>query len=260
MPHSPTDPPAAPTNAVNQSDPGDDELEGLDDLDDDEPDDLDDLDDLDDDLAAARPRAWSSAPGSEGPFPRLLPLLYVIGGAVGLAAAFVLMVEKVELLINPEYVPSCNLNPIISCGSVMKTGQAAAFGFPNPLLGVAGFAVVLTIGAALFAGATFRRWFWLGLQAGTVLGVIFVHWLMYQTLYRIGAVCPYCVVVWLVTIPTFLYTTLHNLDRGHLPVGDAGRKIAGVLTRYHATILTAWIVMIVVLIGSRFWSYWSTLL
>lgn len=265
MPHSPTDPPAALTNAVNQGDPGDDELEGLDeDLDDDELDEDElDEDELDDDdlEAAARPRAWSNVPGSEGPFPRVLPLLYVIGGAIGLAAAFVLMVEKVELLINPQYVPSCNLNPIISCGSVMKTGQAAAFGFPNPLLGVAGFAVVLAVGAALLAGATFRRWFWLGLQAGTVLAVIFVHWLMYQTLYRIGAVCPYCVVVWFVTIPIFLYTTLHNLDRGHLPVGNgAGRKIAGVLTSYHATILTAWIILILVLIGSRFWSYWSTLL
>src|SRR5690349_16507391 len=117
MPHSPTDPPAAPTNAVDKDEPRA-SAPDLADLDDAELLDAELDDELDDEEleAAARPRAWSRVPGSEGPFPRLLPLLYVIGGVIGLAAAFVLMVEKVELLINPKYVPSCNLNPIISCG------------------------------------------------------------------------------------------------------------------------------------------------
>ena len=29
---------------------------------------------------------------------------------------------------------------------------------------------------------------------------MFVHWLIFQSLYRIGALCPYCMVVWAVTI------------------------------------------------------------
>ncbi len=40
-----------------------------------------------------------------------------------------------------------------------------------------------------------------GLAAGTLLGTVFVHWLIFQSLYRIGALCPYCMVVWAVTIP-----------------------------------------------------------
>jgi len=45
-----------------------------------------------------------------------------------------------------------------------------------------------------------------------------VHWLIFQSLYRIGALCPYCMVVWVVTITVFWNVTLHNLTREHLPV------------------------------------------
>lgn len=176
-------------------------------------------------------------------FPRLLPRLLVVGGAIGLGAAFVLAVEKIALLKDSSYVPSCSINPVLSCGSVMVTPQAEALGFPNPLLGIAAFAVVVTVGVALMAGARFPRWFWLGLQAGAVLGAVFVHWLIYQSLYVIGALCPYCMAVWAVTIPVFWYVTL-------------ARRVMG----YHAVVLTVWFLGVVALIGVRFWPYWSTLL
>ena len=43
----------------------------------------------------------------------------LIAGVVGLAAALTLTIEKIEILINPDYVPSCSINPVLSCGSVM---------------------------------------------------------------------------------------------------------------------------------------------
>lgn len=195
-----------------------------------------------------------------GPFPRLLPWFLLVGGGVGLLAAGILLIEKIARLRDPGYVPSCSLNPIVSCGSVMDSPQGAAFGFPNPLIGVAGFAVVCTVGAGLLAGARFRRWFWLGLQAGVVFGVLFVHWLIYQTLYVIGALCPYCMVVWAVTIPVFLYVTLHNVAAGHLPAPGPVRRVTDALTSYHGVVLTVWFVAILTLIGFRFWYYWRTLL
>uniref|UniRef100_UPI003F497DD7 vitamin K epoxide reductase family protein n=1 Tax=Nonomuraea bangladeshensis TaxID=404385 RepID=UPI003F497DD7 len=198
-------------------------------------------------------------------FPRLLPWLLTLGGLAGFAAAFTLSVEKIALLKNPAYVPSCSLNPVLSCGSVMNTPQAEAFGFPNPLLGVAGFAVVTAIGVVLFTGAGLPRWFWLGLQAGVVFGVVFVHWLIYQSLYVIGALCPYCMVVWAVMMPIFWYVTLHNLQQRHLPAARAGRtgraeRVVQAVAGYHTVPLTLWFLAVITAIGVRFWSYWSTLL
>ena len=47
-----------------------------------------------------------------------------------------------------------------------------------------------------------RRWFWLGLNAGTLLGAAFCMWLMTQALYEIGALCLWCCLAWAATIAT----------------------------------------------------------
>jgi uncharacterized membrane protein len=188
--------------------------------------------------------------------------LLVVAGGVGLAAAITLTLEKIRLLEDPSYVPSCNINPIISCGSVMRTAQASAFGFPNSLIGVAGFAVVVTVGVAALGGARLPRWFWLGLQAGVLFGIGFVHWLIFQTLYRIGAVCPYCIAVWTAMIPLFWYTTLHNLNpaRGVIPLPERWRPAVAAVARYHWVVPACWYLAIALMILNRFWYYWQTLL
>ena len=186
--------------------------------------------------------------------------LLIIGGIIGFAAAFILTTEKIELLKNTSYVPPCNINPIISCGSVMKTWQASVFGFPNSLLGIFGFAVVTTIGMALLAGATFKRWFWLGLEAGTLFGVLFIHWLFFQSVFVIGALCPFCMVVWSVTIPIFLYTTLYNLKAGNIKTPKTLKGFVKILQKYNRSVLLLWYLAIIVAIGFRFWYYWRTLI
>ncbi len=186
------------------------------------------------------------------------PILALCGG-VGLVAAFVLAVEKLRIVEDPTYIPTCSINPILSCGSVMTTDQAEAFGFPNPLLGIAGFAAVGAIGVALLAGARLARWLWLAVQAGLTFAVVFVHWLFFQSLYRIEALCPYCMVVWVVTIVAFLYCTLRNLGQGALPVPAPLRRPVALAIRYHGVVLTAWLGLLVLLIGEAFWSYWRTL-
>lgn len=187
------------------------------------------------------------------PVRRGLAWLYLVGGLVGLAAAAALTIEKIEKLADPSYVPTCSLNPVISCGSVMDSPQAAAFGFPNPLIGLAAFAVVTTVGAAMLAGFGPPRWFRLGMLAGTTFGVVFVHWLIAASLYDIRALCPYCMVVWAVTIPVFWYTALDVLR-----TSGRGRAVGTVLTRFHSTVLVTWYAVIVILVLTAFWYYWRT--
>jgi uncharacterized membrane protein len=191
---------------------------------------------------------------------RVIGHVLTVAGLVGTVAALVLTVEKIKLLQDPGYTPSCSINPILSCGSVMETAQAAAFGFPNALIGLVAFPVVTTVGVVVLTGARLPRWFWLGLQAGTVFGVGFVHWLFFQSVYRIGALCPYCTVVWVVAITLFWYTTLHNVHHRHLPLPARWRRGVDVITGYHTVGLTVWFLVLAALIGQAFWSYWRTLL
>ena len=191
---------------------------------------------------------------------KVFPWLLIIGAALGIISAAALTIEKMELLKNPKAALVCDLNPIVACGAVINTPQASAFGFPNPIIGLVGFGVVITVGMALLAGAQFKRWFWLGLQAGTLFGAGFITWLQFQTIFRIGALCPFCMVVWAVTIPIFVYTTVNNLREGHLQFPARLKWLANGIQKYPGEIVFTWYLIIIMVILDHFWYYWSTLI
>ncbi len=192
--------------------------------------------------------------------PQVIGLLLAVLGIIGFLASADLSIEKVALPKDPSFEPSCNISPLLSCGSVMITPQAEIFGFPNPFIGVASFAIVTTVGMAILAGASFKRWFWLGLQAGTIFGVLFVTWLQYQSVFNIGALCPYCMVVWAVTIPIFWYVLLYNLREGNIRVKGRLKSLADFGQKNHANVLIFWYLAIILTILIKFWYYWSTLI
>jgi uncharacterized membrane protein len=185
---------------------------------------------------------------------RASALWVLIAGVLGLAASVTLTIEKIEILIDPDYVPSCSLNPVLSCGSVMVTPQASAFGFPNSLMGIVAFSVVLVTGVLAITKVDLPRWYWVGLAIGSLLGTVFVHWLAWQSLYSIGALCPYCMVVWAVTIPLLVVAT---------SIAAAPATSNGVVRALHTwrwSLVALWFTGLILLILMRFWDYWSTLL
>ena len=181
--------------------------------------------------------------------PRGLAALLAVGGIVGLAASFTLTYDKLELLRNPGFVPSCDFGSVLSCSNIMKTGEAEVFGFPNSLLGLIGFSVIITLGVLLLAKIDFPEWVWAGLQVGLVFGIFSVHWLIFESLYDIGSLCPWCMVVWSVTIPIFLYVTIRNL-RAWIP----GNRVVEFLRNWHALILILWFIGISTAIFFRFYA------
>ncbi|MDQ1202528.1 vitamin K epoxide reductase family protein [Rhodococcus sp. SORGH_AS_0303] len=193
----------------------------------------------DDDVDVDRP--------SRGTPARVLPWVLLIGGVVGFAAACVLTYEKIRLTADPSYAPTCNLNAVVNCGSVMASRQAAVLGFPNSFMGVGGFAIVAMVGVALLMRTRLDRWFWAGLQVGVTAAVAFVHWLIVQSLYEIGALCPYCMVVWAVTVPVFWYVTVVNVSA----LAGPGRT-RDLPTRYHAVPLVLWYLVLAGLVVQRF--------
>lgn len=171
------------------------------------------------------------------------------------------MVDKIKLLEDPAFVPGCDLNPVVACGSVMQSWQASAFGaIPNPVIGLAAFSVVVTSGVVLLAGAKLPRWYWLGLLGGTVFGVLFVHWLFYQSVYVIESLCPYCMGVWVVTIISFWYVLLYTLRQKYIVLPKALHGFGDFLQRHHLDILLLWFIVIAGFILHHFWYYYGPLL
>ena len=188
-----------------------------------------------------------------------LPYILIIGGIVGVYCSFVLTQDKIILLEHPNRHLGCSLDPIIACGNVISSDQGHAFGFPNPFLGLAGFAGMATIGLVMTAGAKMKRWFWLFTEAGLLFAISFVYWLFFQSVYRIGALCIYCMCVWLVTITSFWYVTLYNIDSKNIVLPKwVPRYIYPWVRRHHLDILVLWILIIVALILKHFWYYYGT--
>ncbi|MEU5321135.1 vitamin K epoxide reductase family protein [Streptomyces sp. NPDC021056] len=179
-----------------------------------------------------------------------------LAGTVGRLASFQLAVDDWRLLQDPAYQPPCDISPVVSCGSAMSSPQGSLLGFPTMLLGLAAFAAVTALGIAVLTGARLHRRLCLAPDAGASVGVVFVHWLIGQSLYELNKICPYCAVVWVVTIALFWYVTVHCLDRGIIPVAHGVLQIV----RDTHWMLGTWYGVITLLVLTRFWPYWSTLL
>ncbi len=159
--------------------------------------------------------------------PVAFAIFLIVAGALGLLAAFELSIEKILTLSNPDYVPNCNVGVLVGCSVNLASGQGSVFGFPNPFIGLMAWPVVITIAVALLAGAAFARWFWIGFNVGVTGALVFVGWLIAQSIYVLDVLCPWCMLTWSVTIPVFWAVTLYNLREGHIPASARVREFAG---------------------------------
>lgn len=170
----------------------------------------------------------------------------VISGAVGLIGSVALLMERLALLGDASYIPQCNVNAVLSCGSVIESWQASVLGdLPNPVLGIMGFPIVIVTGVVVLAGARLPDWYWGAFLGGTLCAVAFIHWLAWQSFFVIGALCPYCMVVWLATMCAMAAILVAMAAQGHYSRG---------LIRWMPIVVVAWVAMIIILAFARFGS------
>jgi len=218
----------------------------------------DDLGDdlVDDDLVDPDPELRTPAPPS---WYRRTAIEMIVSGALGLLASFVLSIEAVTLAADKDAKLSCDLNAVISCGTVAQSWQAELFGFPNAFLGIAAEAVVLTVAVALLSGVRFPRWFMLIAQTIYTLGLVFAYWLFAESFFVIKALCPWCLLVTVTT--TFVWAGLTRVNVRDGVVGLPGR--AGVSMRRFVAAGNDWFVtvaVVVLLAVVVVWRYgWSLL-
>lgn len=188
---------------------------------------------------------------------QVLPYTFVVFGIIGLLASLMLTYDKIQTLSNPNYIPSCSINPVLSCGSVMTTPQAELLGMPNTIFGIIGFGALILTGVILLAGVQLKRWMWLSILAVATLGVIFMHYLFIQSVWVIGAICPWCFLVWMITIPIFWGVTVYNIRAGNIKLPGLVIKF---IDKHNGDILGMWYLAILVILLVKFWYYWETIL
>jgi uncharacterized membrane protein len=161
--------------------------------------------------------------------PTVMAVWLIIAGVIGWWAAFELTLERLHLLANPNAIASCDFSPLVQCTKNLESWQGRVFGFPNPIVGLAGWVAPIVVGMAILAGAQFARWFWWLFMAGITFAFAFVIWLITQSIFVLGTLCPWCMVTWAVTIPTFYVVALHLLRSGIVPAGPRLRSAAETL-------------------------------
>jgi len=181
-------------------------------------------------------------------------LTMLLSAVAGLIAAFVLTLEKIKLLENPDAVLSCSVNIVLNCASVIKTPQSAVFGFPNSLIGLMGYAVIITVVVAYFAGARPNKLFWQVANVFYGLGALFSYWLFFTSLYTIQVLCPWCLIVTFVTTILLATITHYNIRENNFGGSKSLKKqLNALLDKGYLHLLTAsWIVLLIALVFVKF--------
>lgn len=186
------------------------------------------------------------------------PYILLACGLAGLIASLILTHDTLAISHNAHYVPSCNLNPVLSCGTVINANGDKILGLPYPFYGIGVFSVLIACGGGMLAGAKYKRWYWLTFQTFVTLGTIGAYALFLKSVYSIHALCPFCLSVDVATTTLFWYTTLYNLDNKVINLKQAWAKnLYKKIRAHHLDLLIFWFIIVIAFILHHFWYYYG---
>lgn len=171
----------------------------------------------------------------------------LVGAALSLLAAFVLSVEAIQLARDPNSNVSCSVNVVLNCATVNNHPTGTMFGFPNSFIGMIAEPIVITVAIAGLAGIRFPRLFMVTAQIFYTAGLVFALYLLYLSMFVIGALCPWCLLVTLTTILVWFAITRYNLRENNLYLPKKIQKNAHVwLDRDYDKFLMAVIIFVII--------------
>lgn len=180
--------------------------------------------------------------------------IMLAGGIAALAAAFTLTIEKFQLYEDPNKILSCSINVVLNCSTVMQTPQSHVFGFPNMIIGLMAYPVVITIAVLGLSGAKFPRWFVAAATIGFLLGLSFSYWLFFQSVYVIQVLCPWCLIVTASTTLIFSSMLRYSLGLNSFGIPAAtDKKLQSFLsTGLYPMVIVGWFVVLTAIVFIKF--------
>lgn len=178
----------------------------------------------------------------------------LVGALLSLLASFVLSNDAIVIAKDANAALSCSVNVIINCATVAKHPTSELFGFPNSFLGLIAEPVVITVAIAGLAGIRFPRKFMFAAQIGYTLGFIFALFLFAISMFVIGALCPWCLLVTASTTFVWFSITRYNIreDNLYLPKNVAKKLKTFIDKDYDKLVLGVIIVTIIAMIFVKY--------
>jgi uncharacterized membrane protein len=124
----------------------------------------------------------------------LLSKTFIVISALGIVDA---IVTAIEYISDGKIIGHCTISTKVSCITVINSGHTSIAGIPFWVTGLIWFPLMLILGIVLTKGGTWR------LRGDILLpilmiGNLFTLYLWYLELGVIGAICPYCVSLYIV--------------------------------------------------------------
>lgn len=190
-----------------------------------------------------------------GGAPRGFSLLMVVVGVLGMLSAVELLRSEKQLLEDPAASLTCDLNPLIGCGKFLTSSQNELFfGLSNSVFGLAFFTGIFALGLVLVSGGRMARWLWIALDLLMVGATVWLVWFQWTALTVERSLCPYCMVVWVATIPLIINTWARSAQAGHVRLPAA---LTNALVRGRWYLVALVYIALVAIVVVAFWDQWS---
>lgn len=149
---------------------------------------------------------------------------------IGLSASLALIMSEKKFYLNPDAGLVCDVNALIGCGGWIGSWQNELFfGISNSVLGFGAFSASVMLALLLLNGAQLSRFLWRFFSLVALCAIFWLFWFMYQSFWVKGVICPYCIIVWIVTIPISYILISRALQAKHF--GEVGANCGRFLVR-----------------------------
>lgn len=205
-----------------------------------------------------RYQAVASSAQRAGGLPRGAAIVMLICALLGMASSLELLIAEKARLIDSGAVLACDINSFVSCGKWIGAWQNEVFfGISNAALGLAFFAGVSALALVLVTGGRFGAWLWKALSVAMLLGIVWVLWFQYESFFVERSLCPYCFLIWIVTIALFVLVWARALQAGHW--GERAEPLGRALVLGRFLISGLWYALLAALALVALWDKWVAL-
>jgi uncharacterized membrane protein len=171
---------------------------------------------------------------------RAMAIWWIVAGVAGWVVSFLLYREYIGQLSGGDALISRNISPIVTCGPNLLSPGGNLLGFSNSIIGMVLFTGPIFAAVAGFAApGGLRPWFWRTFAVFVTGAFLLVHFFAYRSVFEYSSLCPWCMIIWLVTIPLFFTVLGWTLRAGVWGMRGAAQRVGAAILSWLPLIVIA---------------------